>query len=509
MPSLLPSLTGPQWLHTIAGMMCFTFSYGFLRSWPNLFQPIRDALNENVTQFLPSDTNSSELVPNPDFVMTQTLTTTSACMLNGLQLCAAFCGLILPKLGNRNATMMAGTLAIFGYMVMPYLVMSRNWIGLYALCVLSVGIPMGIVNSSAQNNIKNNVPGSGRGFATTFAVAGNTVGHFGLPIIFDFYANTFPIETTLRMSGALFVFLIVAGFLMKPTEDPKSSNPSEKKSSPDGSSVGSEAVVDDKCEKDQKAKQLIEATKENPQIASKKLWVSNRAYQWYAIHFVFALGAYFASLSFLPVWIEKQTVEGHDINSVRLKCQQILAIAEAVGRFIGLCIIEKTDKSKILGPTYLTLAVGWTIFTYGLKIGGMVGINGIWIFYISMAIVGVATGTFGGTFFAQAMDLIPRQKHAVGMSMLNLLSGLFNFTAIYVFGILFDNVNADLPLLASAVLYVISTVLCVFIYKNREAGKEQEALITEQRLQRQRDAAKSAIINIDVRTSSDERMSMS
>ena len=423
--SLLPKLTAQQWVHTIAGALCFTFSYGFLRAWPNLFQPIQSYLNGygNVTELI--DDGNGNNITNPNFVQTAQLSTTSACMLNGLQIAAAFCGLILPKLGNRLATMIAGSVAICGYMIMPIAIKNQYWTFLYVLCMICVGIPMGIVNSSAQNNIKNNVPGSGRGFATTFAVAGNTVGHFCLPIIFDIYVNNFDISLALRLAGLLFVFLIIAGFMMKPAA---TTNPADLPADADSAEDAIDEDLeksDDKCTR--LAKDMIKATKEKPQIFSKKLWLDNAAYNWYAIHFVLALGAYFASLTFLPIWIEKQETnlpEGSpEIRNVRLLSQQFLAIAEAVGRFIGLCIVEKINKSKILGPTYATLAVGWTVFCYGIPIGNAIGVNGVYVFYGSMVIVGVATGTFGGTFFAQAMDVIPRQKHAVGMSMLNLLSG--------------------------------------------------------------------------------------
>ena len=492
MSKLTPNLTALQWSNTFAGMLCFTFSYGFIRSWPNLWTPLQESMSK--TEII----NGTEVMIAPSM---DKFSITSGYMLNGLQIAAAFCGLILPTLGNRNATVLAGIIAILGYQFFPYALETENWTLLYCLCLFTIGIPMGVVNSAGQNNIKNTVSGPSRGFATTFAVAGNTVGHFCLPLVFDWYCGTFEMATVLKLSGVLFVGLLIAGVLMKTPESQDSENLSDKQKAEQAAKNRRISVMSiSKKDHDEEAQMMIYATKEIPQVASKKLWLENQVFPWHIAHFCFALCAYFASLTFLPKWIEDQEIgmTKPEMASIRLRSQQILAITEAVGRFIGLCIVDKFHKVKILFPVYIALAIGWTVFVYGYSLDMMFGLPVCTVFYISMGIVGVATGCYGGTFFALAMDLLPKQKHAVGLSMSNLLSGLMNFVVIYIFGKLYVETNKDLPILLSSVIYLISAVLLIPVYLYREAGTLQEQAIIKKRVALKQEESRKANIVVDL-----------
>lgn len=158
---MLPKLTVKQWLHAVAGLLCFTYSWGFIRSWPNLFQQMRTyAMNTTGTIFL-DNTAIAQDIP------LETFSITSGCMLNGLFISQGFCGFILPKLGNRLSTFLSAICLILGYFLFPIFLTSQNWTVLYVISMFLIGVPMGIANSAAQNSIKNAISGVGRGFATT------------------------------------------------------------------------------------------------------------------------------------------------------------------------------------------------------------------------------------------------------------------------------------------------------------------------------------------------------
>ena len=108
------------WLSTVSSVICGYFSYGFIRGWPNYWSNMQNHLNDcnergqNCTQeqFLHRDQEhsdwSAEVGNNtlhPDWVTKDHISSTSSFMLLGVSIGATLCGLILPMIGNRKATM--------------------------------------------------------------------------------------------------------------------------------------------------------------------------------------------------------------------------------------------------------------------------------------------------------------------------------------------------------------------------------------------------------------------
>ena len=86
-----------QWRVSIASCISATMSYGYVRGASNLFEPMLEYSNSNKNNT--TKTHSSV----GDFAAT------NAWILLGISLGATTCGYILPKIGNKKATIFGMT----------------------------------------------------------------------------------------------------------------------------------------------------------------------------------------------------------------------------------------------------------------------------------------------------------------------------------------------------------------------------------------------------------------
>ena len=94
-PKTLLGIDSTGWRVSIASMVSATMSYGYVRGAANLFQPMLEYQNNSTTE------SGNVKATMSDY------STTNAWILLGISLGATTCGYILPKIGNRNATILS------------------------------------------------------------------------------------------------------------------------------------------------------------------------------------------------------------------------------------------------------------------------------------------------------------------------------------------------------------------------------------------------------------------
>lgn len=444
------------WLSTVSSVICGYFSYGFIRGWPNYWSNMQNHLNDcnergqNCTQeqFLHRDQEhsdwSAEVGNNtlhPDWVTKDHISSTSSFMLLGVSIGATLCGLILPMIGNRKATMAAGIFLLGALITFSEVFKMDNFTLLYIVSFAMMGMPMGVIHTACQNSIKATVPFERRGFAMTLFTCGNTLGQFLFPYIFTFFGYYFnDIVISLKFTGVLFLILIGAGLMM------------------------------------------TDSSNEPPKLFDATLF-KRPQYILYVIHAWFAIGAYFGSLTFLAPYLvsklegncpEGETDCGKWVIDTKNSVQLSMGIVEGCGRLLGLYIADKFWKENILQTVYIGLAVCWILFTFD---DGIFGMTAVTCYYVFSSLAGFCTGCYGGVLFALLADVLPSDKHAVGAAMNQLSMGTANFIVVKLFGSFFEEMNA-IPYYGSACLYVAGTILLVFVkrynHRDDDLGEDEE-----------------------------------
>ena len=425
-------LTTRGWLTTIASLFVAIFSYGFIRAWGNYFTEILNHVN-----------SSRE---TGEFYQKQDIQATSSFILAGVSIGATTCGLILPKIGNKLATILSGIVITAGYLLFSFSVKHSEGLlfKIYPISFVLIGMPMGIMHTACQNSIKEAVPKEHRGFAMTLFSAGNTVGPFIFPDLFTFFYETFGIVRALAFTGCLFVLICVVGTQLKNT------------------------------------------TSEKPKFFDTEL-LGQKQYYIYVIHAAFGMAAYFGTFTFLPNYCESVLENNFDmgarnltsfqikseITSQRNSIQKVLTGVEGLGRILGMFIADRFQKESILQVVYLGLIIAWSIFAILPSVTTI--IPEVYFLYSGSSLAGLCTGCFTGILFALLVDVVPNEKHAVGAAMNQLVLGIANFGSIFVMsrGMLW---SLKFPYYLSIGYYVLAFVLLRLVRKyNDERLKGQES----------------------------------